>query len=104
MRGDGLLGLLDTDGSLGATGLVALTTDADVIRVCAAPALGVADDQPTAALAAVDAPLEIVRVLVVALAGQVVEWPGAKLPRLLNQSARLTGMACRWSPLPVSWV
>ena len=49
-----------------------LAADADEVRIGAASAFGVADDQAAAALAAVDGALEVVRVFAVLLAGEVV--------------------------------
>jgi hypothetical protein len=71
VRGDGCLGNLDPDGTLLATCLIALASDADEVGIGAASAFGVADDQSSAALAAVDGALEVVRMLAVLLAGEV---------------------------------
>src|ERR1700704_794648 len=66
-----LLHDLYTDGPLLAIGAFLLTADADEVGIDAAPAFGMADDQPGTALAAVDAALEVVRMLAFLLAGQV---------------------------------
>ncbi|HEV7942449.1 MAG TPA: hypothetical protein VGP17_06560 [Solirubrobacteraceae bacterium] len=71
VAGNGVLNLLDAQRPELAVGPFLLTADADEVGVDAAAAFGVADDQPAAALAAVDRALEVVRMVAVPLAGQV---------------------------------
>jgi hypothetical protein len=59
MPGNGLLDLLDAQRSELAVGALLLAAEADEVGIGAAPAFGVADDQPRAALAAVDRALEV---------------------------------------------
>ncbi len=69
--GDGCLGGLDTDGTLLAIRALLLPSNADEVGIGPAAPFGVADNQTGAALAAVDAALEVVRVLAVLLAREV---------------------------------
>jgi hypothetical protein len=68
---DGFLDLLYVQCPQLAVGALLLAADADEVGICPATAFGMADDQPTATLTAEDAALQVVRVLAVLFAGQV---------------------------------
>lgn len=69
--GDGCLCNLDTNGTLLAAPLVALAPNADEIGIGAASTFRMANDQPSTALTAVDRTLEVVLMLAILLASEV---------------------------------